>query len=535
MRPAAWEGRAWQKPPQPPSAYPPRQSRTAQPRTAQRRDSSSPCKRARVLQAKVLQQEVQRPESFEPAAPRAKASGPLEASKTLPASGPAADCAARLLQQMLAALTPEDPDPRAHRPRPAGAPPCAGDGGSCGAARRSAALERLVHARRPSRPISPSAGSGSGSDSPPGRQHSAAGRGKGAPGAYVSLGCGRAHARGRREGASMLLFVEGCVPTQRNCTVSLHAQGPHEPWEELAPWDAAADGVPGRVLHSERTLPELQAGLQRAASPAIAAFLDVWDLGWDPHPAAGYAEAHANTDQTASQASWHVQGAPGRAGGSGAAAEAAAADAREHHAAVAQAVHTQRRASAHGVSKQPASGRQPERSAQHAGSDGVGLDRDPQLLRRRVRARVHPSTRPGASWGSINAVHIAPVRPRRLSPSNPRATRPAWQVAGSASGAAGPGPAQQRPSIGQAVCGASAGREQDGRGSRAGSEGSEKRVRVEPAPADVAGLLQALRGVEALALAVREDTHASRQVMPGIACAITCSEQSTWTDMRRTR
>lgn len=515
----AWGDRAWQEGAHAPrSARPPQQSAATQPRDAPRCDGSSPCKRARVLRAEAPQDDVREPESVEPAARSAEASGPTQECRAQAASGPAADHAARLLQQMLAALTRGEPDPRAERPRPAGGGTRAGSGGSCDAARRSAALERLARARCPLRPKSSSAGSGSGRDSARAPQHIAREHAKGLGGPHAGRGCGRAHAHevwGGAEDASLLLYAEGCVPARRSCTVSLHAQGPAGPWEEPAPWEAAAGGVPGRVLHSARVLPELQAGLQRAASPATAAFLDVRDLGWDPDPAAGYGEPCSGAEQAASQTScWHVQGAHGRsAGGSGAAAEAAAAGSRERHAAMADAAHAQRRAAAHAQRRAAAhaGAPQPEGGKQRAGGSGEGLDRVLDPVRRRVRARAHPSTRPGASWGSINAAHIAPVRPRRPSPSNPR-PRPAWQVPGTAADSAEPSAPQQRPSGAQAACGAAAGRARDGGASGADSEGLGNRVRVEPAPADVAGLLEALRGVEALALAVRADTHASRQV-----------------------
>ena len=513
----AWQDRAWQEGRHAPrSGRPPQRSAAPQPRAGVREslnpslcDGSSPCKRARVLRAKAPRGDVRGIASVEPTAPFAGVAGPTEGPKTLPASGPSADHAARLLQQMLAALTPGEPHPGAERPRPAGWGPHAGSAGSCGAARRSAALERLARARCPMRSKPSSTGSGSGRDSPPGPQHSSTERTMGLGGVHARGGCGHAHAhrvRGSAEDASLLLFAEGCVPARRSCTVSLHAQGLTGPWAEPAPWVAAAGAAPGRALHSERALSELQAGLQRAASPATAAFLDVRDLGLDPDPAAGYGEPSGEADQAALQASWRVQGAQGRfAGASGAAAEPAAAGSREQHAAMAEAAHEQRRPAACAGCRPPQSGEQ------RAGGSVEGPDRVPQQLQRRVRARVHPSTRPGASWGSINAAHIAPVHPRRPSPSNPRVSRPAWQVPGTAPGGAEPSAPRQRPSGAQAACGAAAGGALDGGAGGADSEGLE-RVRVEPAPADVAGLLEALRGVEALALAVRADTHASRQV-----------------------
>lgn len=172
---------------------------------------------------------------------------------------------------------------------------------------------------------------------------------------------------------------------------------------------------------------------------------------------------------------------------------------------------------------------------------------------RSVRARVSPLTRPGASWGSINAAPIAPIPPLpyptlSINPTLPIApippnqhhepdprlnhgrrrhgvTRPAVHAPSSAAGQARAG-----TDAGEGSSGAARVRARAPPHSRQGAAGVGGRAGLgghkvgheglgpvtQHSPAEVAGLLEAVRGCEALALAVRADTRASRQVCPGV-------------------
>lgn len=248
--------------------------------------TQSPCKRARVVAAAAgtgARLERARASSREGLGLCAEGSPP---------KGPAADHAQRLLQQMLAALT--GGDPAGANPR---APSC---GGPDGAVRRSAALERLAQARRPPGTSSVGTGHGLGSAHP---EAPAAGPTDQGCSWAPTQSAGAGLARGvPAHGPSLVLFADGCMPAQRSCSVTLFPGGsvPAAPPQPPAPALVSghhgpaypADAAPpiaramgaGRGLGEgppwgpEGGLPRLQAGLQPAASPATATFLDVRTL-----------------------------------------------------------------------------------------------------------------------------------------------------------------------------------------------------------------------------------------------------------------
>ena len=439
--------------------------------------------------------------------------------------GAAGEHAQRLLSQMLAALTggsaaQQTADPNPTLPHPL---PCAAAADGC-AARRSAALERLAQARRDPATCArsaPGSGPAQGRPVPPAAAWEEPMRDGAGP-----------------EGASVLLFADGCVPAERVCRARPRAQAPAHPaqaWPD--PYTLGRD--PGALPHTYRCgprpawaaatgranvtgepegrhalppedaqgwggLPAMQAELQRHASPASAAFPAMQPLSRAPSPRMGPA-ARAP--------------APVERAGRGAPADGwpEAGGALFEHGARARA------RSGHPGSRH---------ECRHA---EVGL---PAGVRA-ARAHVSPAARPGASWGSINAAAIAPAPPRRRhagagrvavqAPVGPIASAGGSRRAASEAASAGvarPGSACAAVGVTRNPAAAAgegpAGGVADVEARCEGFGGAAKARARAAAPADVAGLLAAVRGVEALALAVQEDTRASRRARPSCRCC-TCS------------
>jgi len=477
---------------------------------------TSPCKRARHAAAAAAP-------PAQPSPPRASAAGPEPGAPGIVAG----EHAQRLLSQMLAALTrgsaaeqAADPNPTLSYPYPSAA---AADG--C-AARRSAALERLAQARREP-PICAGSAPGSG-----------AAQGRPVPPAAA---WGEPMRNGA-QGASVLLFADGCVPAERVCRARPRAQAPPHP-AQAWPDPCTLGQDPGALPHSHRgaprpawavatssakltgepqgghalppedaqgwgSLPAMQAGLQRLASPAGTAFPAMQPLDRAPSPGPG----------PAARAPAPVEGA-----GRGAPADGwpEAGGALFEHGARARA--------GGGL---PGSRREGRRTEARSPA-GV----------RAARVHVSPAARPGASWGSINAAAIAPVLPQRRhtgagriavkAPVGPAASADGSRRAASKAASADvarPGSAcavgnvTRRPA---AAAGEGPAGDMADAGARCeGSSGAAEARAHAAAPADVAGLLEAMRGVEALALAVQEDTRASRRVRP--SCHLSRSVPLLW-------
>lgn len=397
---------------------------------------------------------------------------------------------------------------------------CPNPKGSGGAARRSAALERLAQARR-----QPDLGHAGAAE--PG---SAAGFCNlllpAGPAIFQNIP-GAAGRTVHSQAPSVLLLADGCMAAEGGCQVGLHRRstGPATSARitiqgssallrpgGAAPPAAQAAGTAGSA--GAAALPELQAALLRAASPAPAAFLDVQALKLNSYPGVPGWGAGSGADGSDSQTSWLAQGQPaGWAGEHLTAADGAFAGSGacnpipQGPAAVDMA--------AGRIAGRPASG----------GCTGAwgsaGQVRGAAGRCRSARAYISPSTRAGASWGSINAAPIAPLPPRRPRAASPAPRRRSGSASGTGAGSAASEAAARtqgtraRAHISARLDGAEGA--DGGVGQREGdaaaaSSGGGAEARAGPTPAEVAGLLEAVRSVEALALAVREDTRTSRQV-----------------------